>query len=260
MAYQKLKQFQDIIQSQDFTYFSDPSVQSNLFESILSITTIDDLNALKEISETIAKYQKNILSFFNWFKGKNIPQIAQGVNQVIVSLDDLKRLIKLPLTQKKIIKLKRFKKYVAEIQVGLNLILAGIRISFQWEGASSVNISRDQLARFILDEMEGYGRKYRFNKTGVHAFRRKILSPVITKRHLLAVEKLLTTKHHVRTFNHWEDLGKGADPVRILVVPHKIKKDRAYFLFTVNEHDDYEKALNTSPDNVPFADSDSKFH
>ena len=145
---------------------------------------------------------------------------------------------------------KKFKKLFLH---GLSKLLKGIRSAFGPSLISTTNIDKDQLVRYFLDEKEGLRNKFLFNTAGKYNAVAKLQS--LNKKELIEAEKLLLNQKPKRTTrNGWIDLGSEGMPIRILLIKHKkfgiFRKYIVVFIFTLAEHQKYDKQLNKSPDKV----------
>lgn len=252
MSYKNLKNFQTILNCKYFNYISDHKKIKEVEEIILYYISNPDgreaihINILKEFLE-------NLISFYNSIAGHIIPDIKSGC---LIVLEELQRCIKLFSEQefkRKSISRGYCKKFNKTFLYGLSKLLNGIRTAFDPDIISSTKIEREQFVRYILNKVEGLGKKFLFNNAGRHAFANKI--GTLNMQELIVTSRLLIrpSGNQVRTFNGWRDLGLGHAPVRILSDHRVLRKDKIYFLYRLNEHVAYEAQLRTSPDKVVFS-------
>jgi hypothetical protein len=252
MGYKNLRNFQTILNRKDFNYISDHEKIKEVEEIILYRISNPDGRELSYI-KLLKEFLENLTSFYDSISGRNIPDIKKGYLLVI---EELQRCIKIftePEFKRKSISRGYCKKFNKILLYGLYKLLDGIRAAFDSDIISSTKISRKQFIRYILDKVEGLGKKFLFNKTGRHAFVNKISA--VNMQELIVTSRLLDrpSGNQVRTHNGWRDLGLGHAPVRILSEHRGFRKDRIYFLYRLNEHNEYEAQLRTSPDKLVFS-------
>lgn len=252
MGYKNLRNFQTILNREDFNYISGHKKIKEVGEIILyHISNPDDRESI--YIKLLEEFLENLISFYESIAGHNIPDIKRGY---LIVIEELQRCIKLfsePEFKRKSISRGYCKKFNKTFLYGLSKLLIGIRAAFDPDIISSTKISREQFIRYILDNVEGLGKKFLFNKKGSHAFENKI--SILNMRELIVTSRLLVrpSGNQIRTFNGWRDLGLGHAPVRILSEHRGFRKDKIYFLYRLNEHAEYEAQLRTSPDKVAFS-------
>lgn len=252
MGYKNLRNFQTILNRKDFSYISDHKKIKDVEEIILCrISNPDGIESIH--IKFLEEFLENLTLFYDSITGHNILGIKRGY---LIVFKELQRCIELFSEQefkRKSISREYCKKFNKTFLYGLSKLLDGIRAAFDPDILSSTKIDREQFIRYILDKVEGLGKKFLFNKTGRHAFVNKI--SVLNMPELIVTSRLLVrpSGNQVRTFNGWRDLGLGHAPVRILSEHRCLRKDKIYFLYRLNEHDTYAAQLRISPDKVAFS-------
>lgn len=244
MTYKNLKNFQKIFSRADFNYVSEHVNIYEISELILLHASYPDGKEQDYIFK-LESFLNNMASFINWINGKKIKNIENGYHFSEQILSQVLRILKQPDFKRTAISGAYLKKFNKVFLYGLSAILKGIRTAFNPDVVSSTRINEDQLRRYILDKIEGLGKKYLFNTTGRDAFVNKIGS--LNRYQLIIVERLLFTlpSSQLRKYNNWLDLGLGNTPVRILIRPRSLRKDEVYFLFMAKEHSNYTWHLNS---------------
>ena len=251
MDYKNLKNFQTILNRKDFNYISDHKKIKEIEDIILyHISNPDDTKSIH--IRLLEEFLTNLTSFYDSIAGYNIPDIKKGYLLVIEELQRCIKLFSEPEFKRKSISRGYCKKFNKTFLYGLSKLLIGIRAAFDSDIISSTKISREQFISYILDNLEGLGKKFLFNKKGRHAFSNKISR--LDMKELIVTSRLLVrpSGNQIRTFNGWRDFGLGHAPVRILSEHRGFRKNKIYFLYRLNEHAEYEAQLRTSPDKVEF--------
>jgi len=249
MSYKKLKNFQPIFDRPDFSYISDLTKIEEIANIILFYISNPDGKEASYI-KLIEEFIKNLTSFYDSIAGYNVPNIKKGY---LIVLDELQRCIRLfsgSESERRDISKRYLKKFTKTFLYGLSKLYDGIKAAFDPDIISSTKIDRNQFVRYILNSVEGLGKKFLFNGTGRHAFLNKI--NLLNMQELIATSRLLTkpSTNQIRMVNGWIDLGLGHTPVRILAKRKYFGKQRICFLYRLNEHNDYEAQLQISPDQV----------
>ena len=252
MSYKKLRNFQSIINRKDFNYISDKKKIKDLEKIILYSISNPDGNESNYI-KLLEEFLENLTSFYNSIEGHNIPDIKKGY---LIVFEELKKCINLfsePEFKRKSISRGYSKKFNKTFLHGLSKSLKGIRAAFDPDIISSTKIERGQVVRYILDDNEGLGKKFLFNKSGRHAFVNRVGN--LNMQELIVTTRLLMrpSGNQIRWYNGWRDLGISGTQVRILSKHKILGKDKVYFLYKLNEHLAYQTQLNISPDGCEFS-------
>ena len=252
MAWDSLRNFQTIFDRADFTYISNHdtvlksknSIRSIIVDRIPSPSSSDSV-----YRSMVQDYLNNVKSFYSWFGNSN-SDMNTGCTSCEAYLYEVLQLFNQPSeirtqTSSRCIKLNN------NFLWSLGKIMQGIRHCFN-KVLIPQCINPIQIIRYIFDSNEGFGKKFLYNSKGEHSFSKKIY--LLSKQKLLVVLRLLSNPSgsQVRTFNKWRDLGRGDCPVRILVEHHMIKRDRVFFLYRANEHNEYSAQLAKPSDKVQF--------
>lgn len=249
MSYKKLQNLRYIFNRADYDYLSDNNkikiLRLRLEYNLYSPTSLDSV-----YKSDIKDYLNALESFCGWL---NSAPITAGSAFCKEQLQEILKLFE-QSTEVRILLASRGKKLFKNLCTGLSIILDGVRLSFDPNNIGSTNITEDQIIKYIQDGNEGLGRKYRFNTAGKYAFANKISQ--LSKQELIVTMRLLMrpSGNQIRTINKWKDLGIGGSIIRILVEPHTFKKDKAFYLFRLNEHDAYQHHLQFFPDRCTFQD------
>lgn len=250
-----LANFVPIFERKDFSFIVN---EANLEE--IKIIFIDKIRNISQLtgqalireddaaSSFLTVYYNNLISFCTWLPGNiNIPNFQSGCTTMCDALEQAMGLFKQPVQLRQSISSKYARKFYNSVMGGLALLYEGIKQAFDPVFLMPTNIDRDQVARFILDKVEGLAKRYSFNTAGAHAFVAKL--PIMNKLELNTANRLLVrpSAAHLRTINGWTDRGAKNLAVRILGVGKKI-----YFLYSVNEHADYQTRLNILPAHTLF--------
>lgn len=251
MSYKKLKNFQAILNREDFNYISNNYNIKELKILVLLIPTILESD-IRPVNSKIKIYLRNLDSFYNWTRN-SIPEIREGC---LISRTELLRFIGLfeeELDRRKTVGYHQLKKFFKKFISGLNKLLIGIGIMFDPDIVGNTTVTREQLASYILDKKEGLGRKYEFNTLGKESFVNMLSA--LDNKELIATEKMLVNpqirKYHTggAGFGDWRVLGESRDPVRIL-----LKRKRVYFLFRVTSgHETYDRIARIPPTKFKFS-------
>ena len=251
MSYRNLRHFQTIFNRKDFNYISDHKKIKEIEEIILyRISNPHDREVV--YIKSLEEFLKNLTVFYNSVAGQNIPNIKKGYLIVLEELQKCIRLFSEPEFKRKNISRRYCEKFNKIFLYGLSTLLKGIRDAFDPDIISVTNINKTQFVRNILDNIEGLGRIFLFNKAGKHSFVNKINE--LNMQELIVTARLLIrpSGNQIRTFNGWRDLGLGHAPVRILSEHKKFRKDKIYFLYRLNEHAAYENQLKNPPSKAHF--------
>ncbi len=199
---------------------------------------------------------KNLQGFYFWLLGENIPDIREGYSDSVHQLSQVYNILTKHPAQRAVISRSAGRRFMKRFEHGMNLILNGIRTAFTSTFASHVNITSEQLARYILDEKEGPGKKFSFNRKGDFAFVDEIHH--LDKRQVIATLRLLETKMHHKRIREWDIFGDGNYPVRVvgrIVGIAGIFGTRIYFVYP--NHADGKKAYGEMvmmrEEQVPFS-------
>ena len=245
MAQEKLKNFKSIIDRDDFNYISEDRrirevalTLENLWKSIHNdAEKLYCAKLLRDYLEHFTSFYKNLVPE-NKVVEKNLQDLSKGYKIVCESIEMCIRILGGSDIERESISKQYCKKFSKTFSYGLTNILKGIRKAFEHNNLYAVNISRDQIIKYILDEKVGLGKRYLFNKMGKYSFMSRV--GYLQKKELVETVKLLTnpSKKQIRKQAGWLDLGYGKDPIRILC-----SHGRVHFLFKSNEHQFYEKTL-----------------
>ncbi|MFA6088346.1 MAG: hypothetical protein WC755_00650 [Candidatus Woesearchaeota archaeon] len=252
MGYKNLIKFKSILESEEFDYISNHK-NIKIIEDIISNGVLYSNGLESDYSKLLNIFLGNLNVFYNSIQGINVPDIRKGY---LLSSEELQRAINLllePESKRNNLSRVYYRQFSKKFLSGLSELLSGIRVAFDPEIISFTKINTNQLIRYILNDAEGLGKFFLFNRTGRHAFLNKINQ--LNKQELITTIKLLTrpSKSQIRFINGWRDLARGGAPVRILSEHRLFRKDKVYFLYKVNEHSPYEAQLNITPDKSPFS-------
>lgn len=258
MSYKNLRNFGSIINRKDFDYVSDLTRINQIIEIILYRLTVPDGKESYYI-KLIKEYLENLESFYSWINGDNITYLKEGYYFCQQELARMANILIMPETElykRRGISKGYLRKFNKLFLYGLSMVLKGIREAFTPALVSSTGIDQKQLAKYMIDEVEGIGTKFLFNTNGKYAAAKKLNG--LTKQELIVAERLLSELIHARTTKTgWIDLGEKRLPVRILLVNNKklgiFGRDIVAFIFRVGEHHDYEKQLKMHPDKSSFS-------
>jgi|GEM_PF-2933421 hypothetical protein len=256
MSYKKLKNFKKIIAREDFDYISSIENISRVSEIILYYAPNPDDNENDYIA-ILDEFYRNLTSFYFWINGMEIPDINDGYLTIRRELIKVINILKTPKSEsykRKAISKGYFKKFNKIFLYGLTRMLEGIRAAFDPSIISNTKIQKGYIARYILDNTEGLGRMFLFNKAGKDSFAAKLRE--LEREELAATARLLATlpSNQIRTYKGWVDLGTKNAMVRILIKPGTFKRDAVCFLYRNTDTDkpSYLEMLNTPPTKVPL--------
>lgn len=250
MDYSELGNFAAIFSRQDFNYLSRMENIENASIVILHLNTNHSND--EECVLRIENFVANLDSFCKWIG--DIPDIRNGhaiSRNVLITITNL---LKQPELKRNYIGRGYLRKLNKNFLYGLFLILKGIRIAFTPSIVSSININKDQLARFFLNREEGIRKRYKFNERGDYAPAKVI--PSLSKPELVVAERMLMDlpASQVRTNrNGWLDIGAKRAPVRILMLPRIFRRSVVIAIFKLKEHDLYERMLDIPPNRLHFS-------
>ena len=252
MSYKNLRNFKDIFNRDDFNYICGSAHISEISEIFLYHIAMPDGKESAYI-KLLEGFLTNLDYFYMWLNGDKIPDIAGGYSICKEELVRSMEILRLSADKRASISKGYRKKFKKLFLHGLSKLLKGIRSAFGPSLISTTNIDKDQLVRYFLDEKEGLRNKFLFNTAGKYNAVAKLQS--LNKKELIEAEKLLLNQKPKRTTrNGWIDLGSEGMPIRILLIKHKkfgiFRKYIVVFIFTLAEHQKYDKQLNKSPDKV----------
>lgn len=251
-SYKDLKKFKVIFDRDDFSFISDQ-------RNIVAVSEIIQVHVrfLDGKEETyrqiLIRFLQNLVSFYQWLNCKEIIKINEGYTAIQTEVVRAVNLLQEPEVKRKSISKGYLRKFKDNFLNGLTVFLVGIRTLFDPEYTSSTGINREQIIKYILDNVEGLGKRFIFNIQGNHAFANKVT--MLNRQELLIVLRLLVrpSTNQIRTYNGWIDLGINASPVRILLTsPKMFGKKKVYYVFKVNEHIEYSAKLSILPENCTF--------
>ena len=250
MRYPPLTNFTSIFDREDFTFISDTK-NLNFLKPLILYAVNHPQRKEEDKILLIQAYQENLDSFYN---GIGDIHLKEGYFLCSNALFHVSKLFK-EIPEKRIeMPPQHFKKIYKEFVVGLKKLLDGIRIAFDPDFISenTINIGREnqgQIARYILDPVEGYGRKFIFNNTkSKYSFARHIFDLGVDK---LSKSWLTNTLHTLRNGKVREKLlgftCLGDSLVRIHLDSKKLLEKQKiysiYFIFIQKEHEDHVKDL-----------------
>jgi len=251
MSYKNLENFQSIFNRSDFNYISNHKKIKEIEEIILYCITNPNGKESSYV-QLLEIFLKNLNSFYKSITGDNIPDMKKGYSIVFEELQRSIELFSEDELKRRSISRGYCKKFNKTCLYGLSKLLDGIRVAFDPDVVTSVNIEEAQYIRYILDDKEGLGKLFLFNKIGRHSFINKI--DTLNMQELAVTVRLLIrpSGNQIRTINGWRDVGLGYTPVRLLCERRAFRKDKVYFLYRLNEHSAYKSQLETSPNKVAF--------
>jgi hypothetical protein len=249
MSYKNLINFQTIFNREDFNYISNIKKIEEVERIILFTISNPDEKELIYI-KILKQFLENLESFYNSILAHNIPDIKKSNKIIFEELHKCINLFSESKFKRKSISRGYIKKFNKTFLFGLSKLLDGIKIVFDPDVISSTKIDRKQFVRFILNNSVGLGKKFIFNKAGKHSFTNKI--NILNMQELIVTARLLTrpSKNQIRTFNGWRDLGLNKSPIRILLEHKRVRKDNVFFLYRLNEHNEYGNQLRTPPNKI----------
>lgn len=257
MSYKTLTKFQRIIGRKDFDFISESSNISLIINLIRQLST-GSISPSKQ--KFLTTYKDSLVSFYDSFQRNNIPDLRNGFSVCISIIERVLSLVQKQPSQLKFISRGILRKEGRKFLYGLNRIASGLRIAFDPQIIRKMVITREQLAMYILDEVEGLGKKYLFNLKGNYSPLQRINS--LSREELLDVIRVLKDSTNIRKLkNGWTDYGKGSNiSVRLLGVQRKFGKSKIYFLFTMREHiksgGPYQRVIDTtSPGDWEFKEA-----
>lgn len=253
MSYKKLKNFKEIINRADFNYISNEH-NINRISEIISRLAVPDGKEDSYIS-LLGQFLGNLDSFYIWINGKAVPDIKEGHSFCREQLERGISILRMrDLNKRRSISKGYIKKFNKMFLYGMSRILEGLRIAFDPNIVSSTSIEKGQLANYILDKVEGLGRKYLFNTAGPDSFVSGLSG--LTKEEVVVTQRLLSTlpNSQVRRERGWIDVGIKNSPVRILIKPSTFGNDQVCFLFRNNDRGKarYRAKLDVPPKKAQF--------
>ena len=251
MLARKLGKFRIIFERDDYNYISDKRKIDEISNIIIYRISNPD-GQEKFHKETIETFLANLRGFYGWLNTKNITYLKQGYLKASAILSIISNLLSKPVYVRTNISGKYLKKFNKVFLYGLLKMYQGIKLVFDPDILSDTNIQNTQLARYFLDRQEGLSRVYAFNIKGNYSARRL---NKLSKKDLIAVLSLLTRNKVVRTLKGWRDYGSGKNHPRVLAKKSLFGRVRVYYIFTKNEHKDYERVLDKSPSESDFAEA-----
>lgn len=250
MAYEKLSNFTAIFRRADFDFISDISKINEVCSLISRISRTQGAEASKAL-ELLKAYSDKLRSFYIWLN-TTLPDVQQGFLKASQSLGTaISFLEKHDLWQRSMVPERQLSKVTRDFLSGLSVLLSGIRAAFDPDIVSSTAINEEQMRRYFLDEKEGLGARFKYNRNGRHAFANK-LGRLGKELLVIAMRLLIRPAGSVRSFNGWLDFGEGRAMLRILA---DATGRKIYFLYVArqsSEHDAYKAQLRVSPSGVLF--------
>lgn len=255
MSYKNLKNFRYIFSRTDFNFLCDTPNIKQISEIVLYNLPAQNGNEPAYI-ELLTDFLKNLNSFYTWIDGNNIPDIKESYTILKQELERYINILRMPeskIYERSSISKGYLRKFNKSFLYGLSKLLDGIRSAFEPSFIAATNIEREQLVKYILDTVEGFGNRFLFNKTGKNAPSNKLKS--LERNELIETLGLLSNPSQARTTrNGWIDLGLRACPVRVLLIKHRnfglVRKDIVAFVFRRSEHRDYDDQLDILTDKV----------
>src|SRR3989344_5038341 len=210
MSGDSIKSFQPVFKRPDFDAISDLNSVVLIADQILFMMHIPSAED-RAYAGILDDYLRNLQSFSAWINARNVPDLAQGIANCTSSLSEAIGVFNGPVEKRSLYENRR-NKLIKMFLGSISVITRGLRVAFYPDVLSSTNITVEQVLRYIFDKSVGLGRKFLFNKRGVHSFVNKVYS--LNVQELLVVLRLLTNPSgsQVRTFNKWRDLGSGGAP------------------------------------------------
>ena len=226
MGYEDLEHFNSVIGKKEYEHISEP-------QRILSISSFIAKKILVENPITLLqRYKENLLSFYTSFKGENVPDIEKGFNGVNLVIDSV--LSMLDSGEFSFLSKEDAKKKAAEFITSLELILSGLRMAFEPRFKGTTKIDKKQMARFLLDKIEGLGKVYSFNSLGKNSPSKKFKK--LTVPELWEVNRLLRSNVERDTkSNGWTAIGTESTPIRMLSSGKIFGKDKIFYVYNMRE-------------------------
>ena len=250
MAYQDLEKFQDVFNSPSFAYISNHNNIKNVSDVILKVQ-IPFNETVNSNYKELKKFLLNLDDFYKAFFGSaGNRDIDEGCSVIRKTLELCINLLSEPTGRRESIGRGYIRKWNKDFLHGLGKLLNGIRDALDPDTISSTKIRENNLVHYILEKNVGLGRRFLFNKLGKHSFANMITE--LDRKKLIVAMKLLLKGSGQRK-RDWMVLGSRKDSVRILCEHRNFRKDKVYYLFPINEHDEYEKALMASPQKMKFS-------
>lgn len=255
MSYKNLANFDSIIAREDFSYICGNKSIGQITEIILyKITQPDGLEKSTYIP-LLQQYLKYLTEFYNWLNGQAVPDIRDGYSVCHSVILEAIQLLKLDFykRQEVLARGRHLKKLNKNFIYGLNSLLSGLRIAFDPDIITATRITKEQLIRYIFDNVEGLGTKYAFNRIGKYSFAGRIRE--FSRDEVMTIARLLSRLPRNQIDKSplgWTALGHSYIPVRILLNLRAWRKSQVYLLFKITEHEVYEKWLKTPLGKVSF--------
>lgn len=253
MSYKNLKNFRSIFNRDDFSYISDIAHISQLSEIILYNLSSPDGSEPNHI-KLLKAFLDSLEAFCEWINCSSIPPIGQGYILVEQELIRIIKILMTPELKRRAISKGYSKKFNKSFLYGLSMVLEGIREAFNPDVIKDTKIEKEQLIRYFFDKTEGLGHRFLFNQSGKDGAANKIFD--LNRDELILVMRLLLKPgRQIRSYNGWLDFGRRNFPIRVLAIkpPIFFGKLRVFSIFKKGEHEDYERALSTTPSNVQFS-------
>lgn len=252
-SYKDLKKFKNIIDRNDFSFISDErniEAVSQIIQSKINFPDGTEQNS----QEIVTEFLINFRAFYQWIDCKKILALNEGYNAIETELVRALNLLREPEEKRKAISKGYVRKFRDNFLNGYRVFVIGIRTLFDSEYTASTGLQREQLVKYILNNVEGLGKKYEFNTRGNNAFANKL--PALTRQELLVVLRLLLDPIPSQTQTTrlgWLKLGVGKTPIKIIgMAPRLLRRQRIYYVFKISEHQMYEAQLDTPPDRCAF--------
>lgn len=244
MGYKNLRNFKNIIDSDDFNFISDVD-NINKICNIILYNVPHSSDSDSDYAVLVRKFLDEMQSFCEWVNMNEIPDIKKAYSKCEEVLLRVEKFLRFedPEKRKSISKgyLRKFKR---SFLYGLSTLLAGIRVAFHSDLVVHTNIQRIQIINFIVDKVEGMSGRFVMNKAkGKFNFINHL--PDLTREEL--IKTLFTLEHRIPSthpkIGEWKIMGSGsgANDIRIHYIDRFFGKTRLYRIYRVNgEHSNHE--------------------
>ncbi|MCX8147229.1 MAG: hypothetical protein N3D84_02060 [Candidatus Woesearchaeota archaeon] len=249
--------FKNIFKREDFDYIFNRWNIEGISEIILKklVSPINPDKYIEDVfkescQEKLNAFLEHIMSFCKFANSEHIHSMKKGYSMCEDSIYNTIKLFE--SAHRESIPKGKVNKINKTFLKGLLKIADGARAVFDPLIIGDTSVDTSQLARYMLDNVNGLGRYFVFNKAGDDAAAKKI--PLLNIEELVTTERLLLKPAgHVRSIKGFREIGLSKDKARIFIRGRLLGRTQVYFIFKKDgEHDKYENFLRSFKDARDF--------